>query len=362
MRKLPPVLALMAMCAGCALIEKKQEPVAETINPNYIGPDIYANRDHGSDQENDVVRSGRYTLTRTSPTAAQEDLLSQIVEVTIPSSIKPSVGDAIRHALSRSGYSLCAQTPQSQVLYSRDLPAAHYKIGPMRLRDALQVLGGPAWRVEADEVQRTVCYSLRNGYKLPLYATSPVALPPAATPVAVASSNSAPVAGAVPTTAPITTSISSPAPLATTSAPAPSSPALTSSALVAPAKDGKPAPATTSSSAPTPAVAAAPLAKPLPTPVPVKPAAPIRPLPEVWTAEPGSTLRNSVEAWAKRADWHVIWHPQDLDYPIEARLSFEGSFPKVIGELFPLYDDAPRPFYVDVSPPAQRLIEVSEKK
>ena len=92
-----------------------------------------------------------------------------------------------------------------------------------------------------------------------------------------------------------------------------------------------------------------------PTPAP-------RPLPQIWMAASGSTLRDSVEDWAKRANWTVIWRADGLDYPIEAPLRFEGSFPEAISQVFPLYDKAPRPFYVNISPPSQRLIEVVEKK
>jgi len=100
----------------------------------------------------------------------------------------------------------------------------------------------------------------------------------------------------------------------------------------------------------------------LPAPAVVKAAPAPRPLPQVWTAEAGSTLRESVEAWAARANWQVKWLAQGLDYPIEAPLHFEGTFQDAVDEVFPLYDAAPRPFYVTVHPAPQRLIEVVEKK
>ena len=62
----------------------------------------------------------------------------------------------------------------------------------------------------------------------------------------------------------------------------------------------------------------------------------------------GSTLRDTLEAWAKRARWTVRWEPQDLNYPIEAPLTFHGSFEDAVSELFPC-DAAERPF-----PPAAR--------
>ena len=105
------------------------------------------------------LRYGRYTLVSTEPTPEQRDLLAQIIEVTIPSSLSPSVQDALHHVLQRSGYSLCPATPSVQVLFTRPLPAAHYRLGPITLRSALQVLAGPTWPLTVDEVSRSVCFT-----------------------------------------------------------------------------------------------------------------------------------------------------------------------------------------------------------
>jgi type IV pili sensor histidine kinase/response regulator len=65
------------------------------------------------------------------------------------------------------------------VLYRQALPAVQYQLGPMRLRTALQVLAGPAWQLEVDDVQRVVCHSLRDGYQLPATQLPPVTVAPA---------------------------------------------------------------------------------------------------------------------------------------------------------------------------------------
>lgn len=72
-------------------------------------------------------------------------------------------------------------------------------------------------------------------------------------------------------------------------------------------------------------------------------------------------MRQSVEAWAKNANWTLIWSQDDLDYPIQAPLRFEGSFEEAIKQLFPLYDTAPRSFVVDGSD-SQRVLHVDERK
>lgn len=369
-------ITIAVTLTGCAALQQRSTaPETATVtNPAFIAPDIYENRTAASGRDSDLVRTNRYTLTSTAPTIGQEDLMSQIVEVTIPGTLNPSVGDAIRHALSRSGYTLHAATAESGVLYSRVLPAAHYKLGPMKLRDVLQVLAGPAWKVKVDEVTRQISFNLRSGYQLPTpprsldtqYANqAPIApaQPPVGQPTTTANQSST---GVLVGTAPNTTGLQSSA--TTTSVPAIVTPitSLTTSPPVVPAKDGS----TTTPLPPSNVAKTAPPLSPskpvVAAPVPVKtqaiPAQAERPLRQVWTAEPGSTLRESVESWAKRANWQVIWRAEGLDYPIEARLSFEGSFTDAIGELFPLYDRAPRPFYVDVSPPSQKLIEVVEKK
>jgi len=82
---------------------------------------------------------------------------------------------------------------------------------------------------------------------------------------------------------------------------------------------------------------------------------------ETWDAPVGSTLRQSVEAWAKRAGWQVVWEADDLDYPIEAALHFRGTFAEAIAQVFPLYDGARRSFIVDGNS-SQRIVHVSERK
>ena len=104
------------------------------------------------------LRYGRYTLVSTEPTTAQRDLLAQIIDVSIPSNLNPSVQEAMHFVLQRSGYSLCPAADPVKVLFTRSLPAAHYRLGPISLRSALQVLAGPAWQLTTDEASRSVCF------------------------------------------------------------------------------------------------------------------------------------------------------------------------------------------------------------
>ncbi|WP_241189329.1 PilL N-terminal domain-containing protein [Pseudomonas chlororaphis] len=104
-----------------------------------------------------VVRYGRYTLAELRPEPGQYDLSQQIVDVAMPAQFSATVGDGALHLLQRTGYSLCS-TDETTVLYALPLPAAHLHLGPQTLRDALQTLAGPAWRLTLDQGSRQVCF------------------------------------------------------------------------------------------------------------------------------------------------------------------------------------------------------------
>ncbi|MCS2611053.1 PilL N-terminal domain-containing protein [Halomonas dongshanensis] len=125
-----------------------------------VEPDVYRDRDTSRVE---VIRGGRYALVTASATLQQRNLLEQTVNVSIPASMSPSVEDGLRYTLQHTGYSLCApQGKPQQLLYSRPLPAAHFRLGPMPLREALQVLAGSAFEVQADPIARNICYQVRD--------------------------------------------------------------------------------------------------------------------------------------------------------------------------------------------------------
>ncbi|MBX8554357.1 PilL N-terminal domain-containing protein [Pseudomonas cichorii] len=152
-----PVIALFicAFLAGC-----------HTVPPH--SPDqtveAYAQIPAPSDTSK-VMRTDRYTLVSIAARPAQQDLLQQIVDIRIPDHLAPTVQDAMTYTLRRSGYQLCVGTEEVAKLYALPLPAAHYQLGPIPLRDALQTLAGPAWQLEVQEPQRQVCFALRAEYK-----------------------------------------------------------------------------------------------------------------------------------------------------------------------------------------------------
>lgn len=163
------------LLTGCAMPPQKlQERAPAQPTPSVsVSRNVQTPADDTYGRAPEVVRYDRYLLVSTDPQAAQQDPLSQIIDIRIPPSVQPTVADAMRYALKQSGYSLCQTGPANGVLYRQPLPAVQYQLGPMRLRTALQVMAGAAWQLEVDDVQRVVCHSLRAGYQLPATQLSP---------------------------------------------------------------------------------------------------------------------------------------------------------------------------------------------
>lgn len=373
-------LSILALFAGCTSVADK--PVGPAFdssqNPELLSPDLYSSGAKSGQEP--MVRYGRYALVNTAPEAEQRDLMAQIIDVSIPANMHPSVQDAMQYVVSRSGYTLCPpSTGHVNILFTRPLPAAQYKLGPMSLRNTLQVLAGPAWQVKVNEVTRGVCFVLRPGYQLP-ETSKPAVLAQPTQPASTGSTSVASTSPAVtvvtaPTTGTPFSKDTSPVaqPLTTVGTQAKAQPA---ASISTPAKDGLPtqqkpspmsqAPVKTTTTATASTTVTKGIASVSPAPTKPEPAAKaiaaVAPQ-ETWKATVGSTLRQCVEEWAKRAGWQVIWGPEDLDYPIEAPLSFTGSFSSAVKQIFPLYDNAKRSFVVDGNAgQGQQVLHVSERK
>lgn len=149
-------VCLFGLLSACTPQITTPLPTHSAIDSGSNRAQIPKDKDEGSHLGE--LRYGRYTLVSTEPTTEQRDLLAQIIDVSIPSSLSPSVQEALQYVLQRSGYSLCPVSASVKVLFTRSLPAAHYQLGPIPLRSALQVLAGPAWQLTTDEVSRSVCF------------------------------------------------------------------------------------------------------------------------------------------------------------------------------------------------------------
>ncbi|MGV4658946.1 PilL N-terminal domain-containing protein [Burkholderia pseudomallei] len=142
-----------------------------------------------------VVRYGRYALIELVPDDGQRDLMQQVINLTIPAAANATVGDALHYVLRRSGYRLCdARADTTAVLYALPLPAAHEHLGPITLRDALQLLAGPRWTLHVDDATREVCFAPQPDDH-PLSPASPASSPDDPVPLMDADSINDPVGG-----------------------------------------------------------------------------------------------------------------------------------------------------------------------
>ncbi|MGX9256360.1 PFGI-1 class ICE element type IV pilus protein PilL2 [Pantoea ananatis] len=411
------IIACTVMLAGC--VNTAATDTASVYSRSRTPArfdDIYRNRSP------EVVRYDRYTLVSTRPADAQLDPLNQVVDITMPAQLVSTVGEGFRYLLLESGYSLCSATSAAfSELLSRPLPAVQRTIGPLKLSEALQVVAGPAWRLKVDEVNREVCFGLRDQYRsfsapaaslgvLRPAVSAPVTRPYVAPVVqAKAVSVPTPASGLArnPFTGDVVTpsglkpqSLSVPSPVLQQSQSAASSGNLTAAplkpaplasagtaaaahttaqqnhALITPAAaKTKTAPLTTVNAAPkassavhqqpstavTPAPAADSRIVPTySTGTPVTPPA----TGQTWRAEPGSTLKEALTAWTAKApcanggNWVLIW-PVALDYRIDAPLVFHGNFESVLVQVFDLYRHAEKPLFAEANR-IQCLVSVSD--
>ncbi|EBW7864494.1 hypothetical protein DQJ67_10245 [Salmonella enterica subsp. enterica serovar Newport] len=367
----------------------------------------------------EVTREGRYTLVSVKSADAQREPLNQLIDITMPVSLVNSVGDGFRYLLFQSGYSLCGRYGADfSELLNRPLPAVQRRLGPVRLNEALQVVAGPAWRMIVDEVNREVCFVLRDAY---LVQARPASSPVTAAPTVSASAAGVSSAGvqtgpsethplpAVPVltasgtggngtvkNAPVSTSSSTAAmnQMVTTGGHAAASPLLTpattnnkSTAAVV-ASEATSSGATSTPSTATTAIGRNPfsgkdlsgkttapmsvvsMASPATAPALATPARkligiPVKVLPSgpEWKAAAGITLQESLTAWAEKADcpngghWVVIWQTP-VDYRIEAPLTFRGSFESALDQVFDLYRPAEKRLYAEANR-AQCLVSVT---
>lgn len=177
----PAVLAGCVLITGCAATGTASTPTA----PDSLPEPAVLVRSIAPEPEPSLIpvaRYGRYTLVEMVPEPAQRDLLRQVIEISIPPTLDASVGDALRHLLLRTGYRLC-DAPDAASLFTLPLPAAHLRLGPLPLRDALLALAGPAWELSVDDAARAVCF-----------ARLTTARAPSASPIPAAAASSAPAA------------------------------------------------------------------------------------------------------------------------------------------------------------------------
>lgn len=57
------------------------------------------------------------------------------------------------------------------------------------------------------------------------------------------------------------------------------------------------------------------------------PVAAALPIQQIWTLTAGVTVKENLEAWAEKVQWHVVWPPTLKTWVVPNETSFTGSFP-----------------------------------
>ncbi len=108
------------------------------------------------------VQVGRYQSLRMRPDQTQVDLLSVVISRNFPTPIN-TIGAAVAALLDGSGYRLLspklAESFRSH-LFAMPLPDAERQLGPLTLRQALELLGGPAFELIIEPTYRLVTFEL----------------------------------------------------------------------------------------------------------------------------------------------------------------------------------------------------------
>ncbi|PFG25094.1 type IV pili sensor histidine kinase/response regulator [Pseudomonas lurida] len=155
----------VVLLSGCMSSPGSVEPEPVT-EPAHIARPLSNAKAFVHAELSSAIRYGRYTLANTSPRAEQIDLLTQVIDIQIPDGLAPTVRDALAYVVRHSGYQLCPTNDDVQSLYMHPLPASHYRLGPISLRNALVTLAGVAWQPVIDEKTRTICFETRSPYEL----------------------------------------------------------------------------------------------------------------------------------------------------------------------------------------------------
>ncbi len=108
------------------------------------------------------VQVGRYRSVVMRPDEHQVDLLSVVITRNFPEHVN-TVGKAVASLLDGSGYRLLspklAESYRSH-LFAMPLPQVQRQLGPLSLRQALELLAGPAFRLVIDPTYRLVSFEL----------------------------------------------------------------------------------------------------------------------------------------------------------------------------------------------------------
>lgn len=113
-----------------------------------------------------TVRIGQYSTQSAVPAQNEVEPLEVFVLLHYPKQTVRTVGDAIQHTLTRTGWRLAdpfQMQQEAQQFMGLPLPESQRSIGTYRVKDVLQTLAGtPTWSWKYDYVSRVVWFELAN--------------------------------------------------------------------------------------------------------------------------------------------------------------------------------------------------------
>lgn len=118
-----------------------------------------------ADNAKNVLFENRYSTVQVGAELSQTDLLESIIEVNVAQQFT-TVGECLELLLAPHGYQL-EQTPMANehfLLLMLPLPESHRHLGPMTLREAIDVLGGEGFEPLINPVTRTLSYQLQEEF------------------------------------------------------------------------------------------------------------------------------------------------------------------------------------------------------
>jgi len=119
-------------------------------------------------QAANITQVSRYATVSNKPLPAQINPLKSIQQVHFTATIQ-SIGDAVNHWLTYSGYHLVSQdkqSPELKKILKQPLPQVDRNLGPLSIEDGLTVLVGPnLFSLSHDDLLREVNFTLKKRSK-----------------------------------------------------------------------------------------------------------------------------------------------------------------------------------------------------
>lgn len=123
---------------------------------------------------------GRYSTRSVQPSPAAAEPLAVVVQLSFPRQQVVTIGDAVRHTLLRTGFTLVepvALAPEAARFLLLPLPESQRELGPWSVQAVLDVLLGAPWHWHHDPLQRRIWFTVAPAYAALTQPVSPLSSP-----------------------------------------------------------------------------------------------------------------------------------------------------------------------------------------